>query len=946
MSDKIINNLVIVESPAKARTIAGYLGKDFTVMSSIGHIRSIPTDKELGKGQKAIDTSHDFATIYTVDSEKKKTVAQLAAAAKKAKTVWLATDEDREGEAIAWHLCEALKLDPAKTNRIAFHEITKTAIDEAIKNPRKIDMDLVKAQQARQILDRLVGFELSPVVWRKVPGGKSAGRVQSPAVKLLVEREREITEFEGSSTFKVSGEFTKTTLSNNVEQNPKKLPVTKRQTVAGFIISNDNKMLFGHKKDARIYSGLWLVPGGGIEEGEDEIAALKREMMEESGIDISLAQIRKVYTTQATAEKILRNGEATWCEMTFNNYEIKIDLPAADIKTEASDDLVDLQWFSADEIIEKEQLSATLETLDKIGFLKSASDETIKANLSTDFPDENSAKEFLESLIGAKFAVADIETNAATRKPLPPFTTSTLQQDANARLGMSARTTMSLAQQLYQSGMITYMRTDSPNLSNQFLGAAGRYIEKNFGKDYLKIRKFKAKSAGAQEAHEAIRPTDPDRETAGDDPRAQKLYDLVRRRTLASQMADAKIERTTATIEIASAGSRSSQPVFTAKGEVVLFDGFLKMYGTNKEEILPSLATGDELSAKEIIARQTFARPPMRYTEGSLVKKLEELGIGRPSTYATIIGTIQTRGYAEKGDSDGTEREAIELILPKSTLSFARIIRNVVTEKTGATKGKLLPSASGTVLSDFLGDHFTDIVDYGFTARIETELDEIAESKLDKIKMLHDFYGPFHKLIDGARTIDRSAVAGARHLGIDPKTGKTILARIGRFGPMLQMGETDDKSEKPRFANFPADARLETITLDQALTMFRLPRSVGTTDDGQEIVANIGRFGPYVKVGSTFVSIKDHDPFTITEVEARDLIAAKLAADQAKNIADFGGGLKILNGRYGPYITDGKKNVRVPKDTNPSKITADQAKEMLTSAPDKPKRGRFVRKKK
>jgi len=820
-------------------------------MSSIGHIRSIPTDKELGKGQKAIDTDHDFATIYTVDSEKKKTVVQLAAAAKKAKTVWLATDEDREGEAIAWHLCEALKLDPIKTNRIAFHEITKSAIDEAIKNPRKIDMDLVKAQQARQILDRLVGFELSPVVWRKVPGGKSAGRVQSPAVKLLVEREREIAEFESNFVFKISGEFTK-------------------------------------------------------------------------------------------------------------------------------------------------------------------NDAPVKAVLSTDFPDENSAKEFLESLIDAKFTVADIETNAATRKPLPPFTTSTLQQDANARLGMSARTTMSLAQQLYQSGMITYMRTDSPNLSNQFLGAAGKYIEKNFGEDYLKIRKFKTKSAGAQEAHEAIRPTDPARETAGDDPRAQKLYDLIRRRTLASQMADARIERTTATIEIDSrqasptspskaglapnrqtvddeakrggdglaGGMLGEQPKFTAKGEVVLFDGFLKMYGTNKEEILPPLAAGDELNAKEIIARQTFARPPMRYTEGSLVKKLEELGIGRPSTYATIIDTIQTRGYAERGDSDGVEREVVELRLapvgqgqislrnrpqlrrgesdfPRDDgrklrvegrdLALAKqpiLARQILIEKTGATKGKLLPSASGTVLSDFLGDHFTDIVDYGFTARIETELDEIAESKLDKIKMLHDFYGPFHKLIDGARTIDRSAVAGARHLGVDPKTGRPILARIGRFGPMLQMGETDDKSEKPRFANFPTDARLETITLDQALTMFRLPRSVGTTDDGQEIIANIGRFGPYVKVGSTFVSIKDHDPFTITEFEARDLITAKLAADQAKNIADFGGGLRILNGRYGPYITDGKKNVRVPKDTDPSKITADQAKEMLATAPDKPKRGRFGRKKK
>ena len=492
MSAKSTTNLVIVESPAKAKTIAKYLGSDFQVLSSVGHIRSIAKDKA---GEKAIDTAHDFQTIYEIDPEKKKTVAELRAAVKNAKTVWLATDEDREGEAIAWHLCEVLKLDPAKTNRIVFHEITKNAIQDAIKNPRKVDMNLVKAQQARQILDRLVGFELSPVVWRKVPGGKSAGRVQSPAVKLLVEREREIQDFESSFTFKVSGEF------------------------------------FKEKSDI------------------------------------------------------------------------------------------------------------------------------FKGNLSSDFATEDDARKFLESLTGAKFTINDLATTEAARNPLPPFTTSTLQQDANARLGMSARTTMSLAQQLYQSGHITYMRTDSLNLSNQFLGAAGNFIEKNFGKEFLKIRKFKTKSAGAQEAHEAIRPTDPSREIVVDDPRAQKLYDLIRRRTLASQMAAAKIERTTVTIEIS-----DKKETFTAKGEVILFDGFLKMYGTSKEEILPKLITGDELNAKEITARQTFARPPARYTEGSLVKKLEELGIGRPSTYATIIGTIQTRGYAEKGDGDGEEREIVQLV--------------------------------------------------------------------------------------------------------------------------------------------------------------------------------------------------------------------------------------------------------------------------------------------
>jgi DNA topoisomerase-1 len=805
MSAKSINNLVIVESPAKARTITGYLGKDFTVMSSVGHIRSIPTDKELKKGQKAIDTDRDFATIYAVDADKKKTVAELKAAAKKAQTVWLATDEDREGEAIAWHLCETLGLDPATTNRIVFHEITKSAIDEAVKNPRRIDMNLVRAQQARQILDRLVGFELSPVVWRKVPGGKSAGRVQSPAVRLLVEREREIQDFESNFVFKVSA-------------------------------------VFSH--------------------GPDEF----------------------------------------------------------------------------------------------------------KAILPETFPDEAAATKFLESLIDANFTVANVAKSPGTKKPAPPFTTSTLQQTANSVLGFGARTTMSAAQKLYQSGKITYMRTDSLNLSKQFLAAATEYIKGEFGAEYHQFRTYKTKSAGAQEAHEAIRPTNPGVATAGDSDYEKKLYDLIRRRTLATQMADARVEKTTVTI---------TPHNFEANGEVILFDGFLKISPSKIPEELPALTAGDPLTAQEIIARQTFARPPARYTEGSLVKKLEELGIGRPSTYATIIGTIQTRGYAEKGDSDGEPREIIELKLASpADISFCAgsgvttpaattetrndglegvvregnsagravngpVRRSILTEKTGSTKGKLLPTASGTVVSGFLGDHFTDIVDYDFTARIENELDEIAEDKLDKTKMLRDFYDPFHALIDGAQTIDRAAVSGARELGVDPKTGETVLARVGRFGPMLQMGGGDGKDKKPRFANFPQGARLETITLDQALTMFQLPRTVGTTDDGQEIIANIGRFGPYIKVGSTFVSIKDADPFTITEPEARDLYAAKLAADAAKNIADFGGGLKILNGRFGPYITNGKKNAKIPKDSDPAKITAEQAKEMIANAPDKPKRGRY-----
>ena len=745
-------------------------------MSSVGHIRSIA--KKPVKGVEPIDTDHDFATIYEIDSEKKKTVAELKKAVKSADTVWLATDEDREGEAIAWHLCEVLALNPTTTNRIVFHEITKNAITAAIEKPRHVDMNLVQAQQARQILDRLVGFELSPVVWRKVPGGKSAGRVQSPAVRLLVEREREIADFEGSSTFKVSGEFI------------------------------------------------------------------------------------------GSPEEILK---------------------------QVQDD-------------------------------KKGDKDSFKANLSTDFPDEYTAQRFLESLARARYNVSDIDSSTGTRNPLPPFTTSTLQQDANARLGMSARTTMSLAQQLYQSGLITYMRTDSVNLGGQALAQISNYVKDNFGENYAQVRKYRTKSAGAQEAHEAIRPTNIARESV-DDPRAQKLYDLIRRRTLACQMASAKIERTTATIAVS-----DHKETFVAKGEVVIFDGFLKVYGASKDEILPELHVGDNLDANEIVARQTFARPPARYTEGSLVKKLEELGIGRPSTYATIIDTIQRRGYAEHGASDGESREVIELTLTRD------ITRKITTEKTGATKGKLIPTPSGSVVSDFLGEHFTDIVDYDFTARIENELDEIAEDKLDKTKMLQDFYEPFHAQIDKSSAIERSAVAGMRELGVDPATNEPVFARMGRFGPMLQIGRGEG-DEKPRFATFPKDARLETITLEQALKMFQLPRVVGTTTDGQEITANIGRFGPYIKIGATFVSIKPNSPFKITETEARELYDAKLVADAEKNIADFGD-IKILKGRFGPYITDGKKNAKIPKTTDPKSITEVEARKLLSDAPDKPRRPR------
>lgn len=757
-------NLVIVESPAKAKTIEKYLGGDFHVLSSVGHIRSIP--KKSSDGKPPIDVKHGFETQYEVDPEKKKVITELKKAVKSADTVWLATDEDREGEAIAWHLCEVLKLDPKTTKRIVFHEITKSAIEEAVKNPRTVDMNLVQAQQARQILDRIVGFELSPVVWQKVPGGKSAGRVQSPAVRLLVEREREIDAFNSSSTFKVSA-------------------------------------LFMHGKD-----------------------------------------------------------------------EVKAELPQQ-------------------------------------------------------FVTEQEAQQFLENLSGATFTVSDIQTTPSERNPSAPFTTSTLQQAANSRLGFGSKATMASAQKLYQDGKITYMRTDSVNLSGQAIAAAKDFITSEYGEQYSKVRKFATKSAGAQEAHEAIRPTDMKLVKASSNEYDQKLYDLIRRRALASQMAPAKLEKTTITIHISSA-----KEVFEAKGEVILFDGFLKVYGTSKKEdsILPAMESGEVLHLNEATARQTFARPPARYTEGSLVKKLEDLGIGRPSTYATIIDTIQTRGYVVRGEGEGKERDVIVLSLKDNSTK-----REVVQEKTGADRGKLIPTPAGELIADFLGEHFDQVVDYDFTADVEKKFDRIADNKLARNDMLNDFYGPFHKLIEQSGGIDRSTVGASREVGKDPKTGKPITARFGRFGPMLQLGDTDSE-EKPQFAPLPAGTKIETITLDEALYAFKLPRLVGQTPDGQDIKANIGRFGPYIQVGKLFVSIKPEDPHDITLEKALELYNAKLKAEAEKNIADFGDGVKVLNGRFGPYITDGKKNAKIPKDTDPKKITHEEAKKMLDEAPAAKKR--------
>ncbi len=769
-----MKNLVIVESPAKAKTIEKYLGRDFHVLSSVGHIRSIV--KKTKDGTPPIDVANDFFAVYEVDPEKKKVISELKKNVKAVgkDNVWLATDEDREGEAIAWHLCKVLDLPIETTKRIVFHEITKDAITNAIKNPRTVDMNLVQAQQARQILDRLVGFELSPVVWQKVPGGKSAGRVQSPAVRLLVEREREIMKFAGSSQFKVTA-----------------------------IFIHDN--------------------------------------------------------------------------------------------------------------------------------------QEFKAELNQKFDSEAAAHEFLNSLKPATFTVSDISKTPGTRNSAAPFTTSTLQQEANAKLGFSSKATMASAQRLYQDGKITYMRTDSVNLSRQAIASATDFIKRLYGPDYSTVRKFKTKSASAQEAHEAIRPTDITRETVTSDERDQKLYDLIRRRTLASQMSPAKLEKTTISIDI----QGNDKLHFEAKGEVITFDGFLRVYGGGKDELLPKLHTGDTLKTHDITARQTFARPPARYTEGSLVKKLEDLGIGRPSTYATIIDTVQTRGYVEKGDSEGQPRDVIVL-----SYNGEEVSRDIVQEKTGSTRGKLIPTPSGELIADFLTDHFTQIVDYDFTANVETEFDKIAAADLAKSAMLHGFYTPFHKLIEQSGGIDRSKVGANREVGIDPKSGKPILARFGRFGPMLQLGATDDK-DKPRFAPLPKGTKIETVTLEQALEMFKLPRVVGQTEDGQDIKANIGRFGPYIQVGKLFVSIKPEDPHHITLEKARELYAAKLQAEAEKNIADFGDGVKVLNGRFGPYITDGIKNAKIPKDTDPKTITHEQALELLKAAPAKPaRRGRVSTKSK
>ena len=740
-------NLVIVESPAKAHTIEKYLGDDFVVLASVGHIRK---DTKVDK--------NTFDVTYEIDPGHKSVITDLKKAAKSADKVWLATDEDREGEAISWHLCEVLKL-PKDTARITFHEITKSALEDAIKNPRTVDMDMVASQQARQTLDMLVGFDLSGIVRKKVPGAVSAGRVQSPALRLIVEREQAIEKFASKFTYKVSGDF---------------------------------------------------------------------------GFD---------------------------------------------------------------------------------------------AKLDHDFETEDETRRFLEQLIGTNFKVDAIENTPGTRKPAPPFTTASMQIEANSKLGYSTRTTMQAAQSLYQAGLITYHRTDSLNLSKQAIASMAQYVESKYGKEYVKVRNFKTKSASAQEAHEAIRPTDINRETAGKNDYEKRLYALIRNRTLATQMADAHIETTTITI------GTPTKYNFIGKGEVVTFDGFLKVYGRIKENELPQCTVGDQLTAKTIIAHQTFAKPQARYTEGSLVKKLEELGIGRPSTYASIMTAIQARGYVVKGESEGEKREVIEL-----KLENGKITEESVKEKYGANKGKLLPTPVGELISAFLVDNFKNIVDYKFTANIEKDLDLIADAKLDRIKMLRDFYGPFNNEVLASEGIER--YNNARLLGHDPKTGQAIYAKVGKNGGFIQLGENEKETgKKPRFAPLPKRKSVKTVTLEQALKQLdlpQLPRSLGKAKDGAEIIAAAGPFGPYLKGGKYNIPLgKEYDPYVITLEEAEPLYEKK----RDSFIADWGE-IQIINGAYGPYVKGpGRRNfVRIPKDVDPKTVTKEQAEEYLANKPKKTRR--------
>ena len=767
-------NLVIVESPAKAKTIEGFLGKDFLVKSSIGHIRDLPK-----KGGMAIDIENGFAPTYEVSADKKKVVDELSKLSKKSETVWLATDEDREGEAIAWHLQEALKLKAEKTKRIVFNEITKSAITKAVDNPREIDINLVNAQQARRVLDRLVGFELSPILWKKVKYGLSAGRVQSVAVRLIVEREKEITKFISESTYKVSAYF----------------------------LNADQKVF--------------------------------------------------------------------------------------------------------------------------------------KADLPKRFKSKDEAASFLEACSNSTFTISSLTKKPAKKSPTAPFTTSTLQQEASRKLGFTVGQTMSLAQKLYESGKITYMRTDSMNLSDDAIKSAGGFIESNYGSEYFKSRKFATKSKGAQEAHEAIRPTNLSYAMVDGERNHQRLYELIWKRTIASQMADAQLERTTAEITVSNASNH-----FVAKGEMIKFDGFLKVYmeSTDDEDseeqdgMLPKLNEGEVVFSREINAVERFSKPKPRFTEASLVKRLEELGIGRPSTYASTITTIQNRGYVEKGQSEGVFKPYISL-----TLKDKAITEKQKSEKTGSDKSKLKPTDIGIVVTEFLETNFSDVMDYGFTADVEKEFDFIAKGEKVWNEMISQFYDGFVKTVNDV-AVTSEAAKGQRLLGTEPKSGENVYVKIGRFGPMAQIGEASDEN-KPRFASLLASQSITTITLEETLELFKLPRTVGEFE-GEAVVAAIGRFGPYLRFKGKFVSIKKDDgdePLTIEIDRAIELILAHRKAEAERIINRFEGEplVQVLNGRYGPFIQIGegarknKTNVKIPKDVEPKSLTREMCLELAEKSKKK-----------
>jgi DNA topoisomerase-1 len=784
----MVKNLVIVESPAKAKTIEGYLGKDYIVKSSFGHVRDLPKDNN------AIDIANGFKPTYVVSADKREIIAQLKKLAKEAETVWLASDDDREGEAISWHLAETLNLSGSdKTRRIVFREITKSAILTAIDNPREIDLNLVNAQQARRVLDRLVGFELSPVLWKKVKAGLSAGRVQSVAVRIVVEREREINQFKVSSAYRITARF-----------------------------------------DA----------GRG--------AVLE-------------AELPKRFTAREDAEA------------------------------------------------------------------------------------------FLARCVGAEYRIENLEKKPGKRSPAPPFTTSTLQQEASRKLGFSVAQTMSVAQKLYEAGKISYMRTDSVNLSQDALAAAKEEISRAYGAEYAQTRVYKTKSASAQEAHEAIRPTDFALVKAGSDSQEQRLYDLIRKRAMGSQMADAVIERTVATIGI------STQPgvTLTATGEIITFEGFLKAYAESKDEEeldeptnadssfsrgLPPLTVGQQLPLQLLRALERFASPPARYTEASLVKKLEEMGIGRPSTYAPTISTIQKRGYVEKDSREGKERKFHVL-----TLDGGEVKTEVKTETFGADKAKLFPTDTAMVVNDFLVEHFPSIVDFQFTAKVEDEFDQIANGHEQWTDMLAGFYSTFHETVERGQDIERSTLGSTRVIGIHPETGQKLTARLGRYGPYVQIEpkEGAPEDEKAVYASLRKGQFIENITLEEALDLFKLPRIVGEFEE-KSMTAALGRFGPYIRHDSKFYSLtKEQDPHTITAQEAVELIENKRKSDAERLIKEFpeNPDIQVLNGRFGPYIVAGKKNVKIPKGEEPAGLTLERCLELAAATPDKPaKGGRFAKK--